>query len=120
MQRIISFLGHTLSKNLLVFGLVSLISLSGAFFVAAQPSYAARASAQDSAQERMSNSSKTDQAPQQAYEQFAKDARDAVNNPQALDEEYDKDKKAYKQKQGKQGGLVEGAKTMLEKVTDAD
>ena len=115
MQRIISFLGRTLSKNLLVFGLVSLISLSGAFFVAAQPGYAASAPAQA----RLSDSSKTDQASQQTYEQFAKDARDAVNNPQALDEEYDKDEKAYKQKEGK-GGPVEGAKAMLEKVTKAD
>ena len=117
MQRIISFLGHILSKNLLVLGLVSLISLSGAFFFAA-PGYAASSSAQDSAQERMSESSKTGQA-QQTYEQFAKDARDAVKNPQALDEEYDKDKKIYKQQQGK-GGLIDGAKTMVKKAIDAE
>ncbi|MBD2036658.1 hypothetical protein H6F76_16740 [Leptolyngbya sp. FACHB-321] len=107
MQRIISFLG----KNLLVIGLVSLISLSGAFFVAVQPSYATVA------QERMSNSSKKDQTPEQAYEQVVKEAKDAVNNPQALDEAYDQDQKAHKQEQG---GLLEGAKKALEKVTNAD
>jgi hypothetical protein len=109
MQRIISFLG----KNLLVLGLVSLISLSGAFFFAVQPSYAATSSFQ----ERLSDSSKTEQTPEQAYEQVVKDARDAVNNPQALDEEYDRDQKAHKQEQG---GLLEGAKKALEKVTNAD
>ena len=109
MQRIISFLG----KNLLVFGLVSLISLSGVFFFTMQPSYAAVSSTQ----ERMSDSSKTEQTPEQAYEQLAKDAKDTVNNPQALDEEYDRDQKAYKQEQG---GLVEGAKKVLEKVTKSD
>jgi len=109
MQRIISFLG----KNLLVLGLVSLISLSGAFFFAVQPSYAAASPSQ----ERLSDSSKTEQTPEQAYEQVVKDARDAVNNPQALDEEYDRDQKAHKQEQG---GLLEGAKKALEKVTNAD
>ncbi len=109
MQRIISFLG----KNLLVFSLVSLISLLGAFFFTVQPSYAAASSSQ----ERLSDSSKTDQTPEQAYEQVVKDARDAINNPQALDEEYDRDQKAHKQEQG---GLLEGAKKALEKVTNAD
>lgn len=108
MQRIISFLG----KNLLVFGLVSLISLSGTFFVAVQPSYAAVAS-----QERLSDSRKADQTPEQAYEEIVKEAKDAVNNPQALDEAYDRDQKANKQEQG---GLLEGAKKALEKVTNAD
>jgi capsular polysaccharide biosynthesis protein len=109
MQRIISFLG----KNLLVLGLVSLLSLSGAFFFAVQPSYAAAATSQ----ERMSDSSKTEQTPEQTYEQVVKEAKDAVNNPQALDEAYDRDQKAHKQEQG---GLLEGAKKALEKVTNAD
>ena len=109
MQRIISFLG----KKLLVFGLVSLISLSGTFFVAVQPSYAAASLSQ----ERLNDSRKTDQTPEQAYEQVVKDAKDAVNNPQALDEEYDRDQKAHKQEEG---GLLEGAKKALEKVTNAD
>jgi hypothetical protein len=115
MQRIISFLG----KKLLVFGLVSLISLSGAFFFTVQPSYAAVAASQETSasQERLSANSKTDQTPEQTYEQVAKDAKDAVNNPQALDEAYDRDQKAYKQEQG---GLLEGAKKAIEKVTNAD
>ncbi|XHX76204.1 MAG: hypothetical protein RBJ76_17385 [Stenomitos frigidus ULC029] len=109
MQRIISFLG----KNLLVLGLVSLISLSGVLFFGTQPGYAAVSSAQ----ERLGDSSKTAKTVEQTYEQVAKDARDAVNNPQALDEEYDRDQKAHKQEEG---GLLEGAKKALEKVTNAD
>ncbi len=108
MRRIISFL----AKNLLVLGLVSLIGLSGAFSFA-QPSHAAVVSTQ----EGMSDSSRADQAQEQKYEQLAKEARDAVNNPQALDEQYDLDQKASKQGQG---GLIEGAKKTLEKVTGAD
>lgn len=109
MQRIISFLG----KNLLVLGLVSFISLSGAFFFAVQPSYASHMATR----ERTSDSSKASQTPEQTYDQIAKEARDTVNNPQALDEQYDLDQKAAKQEQG---GLVEGAKKVLEKVTNTD
>ncbi|XGV94551.1 MAG: hypothetical protein ACAF41_17565 [Leptolyngbya sp. BL-A-14] len=108
MRRILSFLG----KNLLVLGLVSFVSLSGAFFFA-QPGNAAVASMQ----EHRIDSSNAGQSQEQNYEQLAKEARDTVNNPQALDEEYDREQKASKQGQG---GFVEGAKKALEKVTNAD
>jgi hypothetical protein len=119
MQRIISFLGRVLSKNLLIFGLVGLISLSSAVFLADQPSYAATASSQRSTQERASSNGGAAQERELSYEKVAEDAKDAIKNPQKLDEEYDQDLKAYKKEHRGEGGLVEGAKSLLDKATDS-
>jgi cobalamin-dependent methionine synthase I len=119
MQRVISFLGRVLSKNLLVFGLVGLISFSSAIFLADQPSYAATASSQRSAQERAIDNGSQVEEREQSYEKIAEDAKDAVKNPQKLDEEYDQDLKAYKKEHRGEGGLVEGAKSLLDKATDS-
>ncbi|UBF27935.1 hypothetical protein K9N68_08575 [Kovacikia minuta CCNUW1] len=119
MQRFISFLGQILGKNLLVLGLVGLLSLSSVFFGVQQPAAAATVSSHQTNQERTIGNNKSAQQRERSYEEMAKDAKDAVNNPQELDEEYEQDLKAYKQEHRGEGGLVEGAKNLLEKTTNS-
>jgi hypothetical protein len=121
MQRIFSAIGQALGKGILIFGLISLLSLSGLFIFANQPALADKPlnrpsqsqAAIDRAYTLSEGTGLKEEDRQSAYDKAA----GALKDPQGLDKIYEKDLKAYKKINPEEGGLVEGAKDLVEKVT---
>lgn len=113
MQRVLAFFGKALRQSFLVLGLVSLLSLPGLFMQ--QPSYAGTASVPNAKINQVNPDKQSKQSVEdreEAYENMAKAAR----SPQGLEQEYEKNLEVYEDQQPNQG-LVEGAKSLVEKVT---
>ena len=114
MQQMLSTLGQWLRKSVLVLGLVSLLSLAGLTMPSA--SYAGPNQAVDSGITRVNRDAINKQSVEdreEAYENMTKAAKD----PEGLEQEYEKNLEAYEENQPNQG-LVEGAKNLIERVTD--
>ena len=117
MKRLLSALKQAVRKNVVVIGLISLISFSGLWTIAPQPAYAASGSAQTSASGQTTKADKEPAVEQEeSYEEIAKVAAD----PKGIEKEYEKNRKIDKQALPDQGGLLEGAKKAVEKVTGQD
>ncbi len=118
MQQIFSAIGQVFGKRLLIFSLMSLLSLSGLFIFANQPALAGK---QLTPEEKIDRAYELDEAAglreedrQKAYDKAA----DTVTEPkQGLEKIYEKDLKAYKKETSKDNSLVEGAKNLVDKVT---
>jgi len=116
MQQMFSAIG----KRLVIFGLMSLLSLSGVFVFANQPALA------DKSVNRPSNES-VDRAytlsqeaglREEQREEAYEEATEAVSDPkEGIEKIYEEDLKAYKQENSGGNGLVEGAKNLVDKVT---
>lgn len=119
MQRIFSAIGEALAKRLLIFGLMSLLSLSGLFVFANQPALAdvpSRRPTEEAIDRAYTMSEATglrEEARQEAYDE----ATEAINDPQGIEKIYDEDVKAFKQETSDGSGLLEGAKDLVDKVT---
>lgn len=118
MQRTFSAIGQAFGKRLLIFGLLSLLSLSGLFIFANQPALAEKSL---QPQEKIDRAYDLGEAAgfreedrQEAYEKTA----EAVTEPKkGLEKIYEKDLKAYKKENPNDKSLVEGAKNLVDKVT---
>jgi hypothetical protein len=120
MQRIFSAIGEALAKRLLIFGLISLLNLSGLFVFANQPALAdvpSRRPSEEAIDRAYTMSEATglrEEARQEAYDEAA----EAINDPRGLDKIYNEDLKAFKQETSDEnGGLLEGAKDLVDKIT---
>jgi len=121
MQRIFSAIGQVFGKRLLIFGLMSLLSLSGLFMFANQPALADQplnkpSQAQESIDRAYTFSLEAglkEEDRQAAYDQAA----EAITDPKGLDKIYEEDLKAFKKENPGENPLVEGAKSLVDKVT---
>lgn len=114
MKRIFATLGHALRTHVLVVGLVSLISFTGLLAIAAQPGYAATSSQKPAQEAVIGPDSQTYATREEAYDKAIK----AANDPEGLEKEYQTDLKIYKEENPGKGGLVEGAKEAIDKLTE--
>ncbi len=123
MQRILSVIGQAFAKRVLVFGLISLLSLSSLLIFANQPALADRSNRASQAEETINRAytmsegtGLREEARQEAYDETA----EAINDdPKAgIEEIYEEDLKAYRSENPDDGGLLEGAKNLIDKVTD--
>lgn len=115
MQRIFGAIRQAFRKGVLILSLVSLLSLSSLLIFFNQPSYAATASSQNLSPEEefeRAQSSESPEVREEAYGEATKEARSLMNEEEA----YEENLEAYK-KENPGGGLVEGAKGLLQKVT---
>jgi hypothetical protein len=121
MQRIFSAVVQAFGKGILIFSLMSLLSLSGLFIFANQPALADKPlnkspqaqEAIDRAYTLSEGAGLIEEDRQAAYDR----ATDAVNDPKGLDKIYEKDLKAFKKTNPDESGLLEGAKDLVDKVT---
>jgi hypothetical protein len=115
MQRIFSAIG----QRIVILGLMSLLSLSGLFIFANQPALAGNAvnrpsnESVDRAYTLSQEAGLREEQRQEAYEE----ATEAINDPQGIEKVYEEDLKAYKQENPGENNLVEGAKSLVDKVT---
>ena len=122
MQRIFSVIGQAFAKRVLVFGLISLLSLSSLLVFAAQPALADRSNRASQAEETINRAytmseatGLREEARQEAYEETAEAISD---DPKAgIEEIYEEDLKVYRSENPDQGGVLEGAKDLIDKVT---
>jgi hypothetical protein len=119
MQRIFSIIGKAFGKRILIFGLMSLLSLSGLFIFANQPAFADKPlQAQEKIDRAYTMSEATglrEEDRQEAYDE----AIEAVSEDpkEGLEKIYEEDFKAYKKENPDENGLLEGAKDLVDKVT---
>jgi hypothetical protein len=119
MQRIFSIIGQAFGKRILIFGLMSLLSLSGLFIFANQPAFADKPlQAQEKIDRAYTMSEATglrEEDRQEAYDE----AIEAVSEDpkEGLEKIYEEDFKAYKKENPDENGLLEGAKDLVDKVT---
>lgn len=121
MQRIFS-IGQAFAKRVLVFGLISLLSLSSLLIFANQPALADRSNRSSQAEETINRAytmseatGLREEARQEAYDETVETISD---DPKAgIEEIYEEDLKAYRSENSDEGGLLEGAKDLIDKVT---
>jgi hypothetical protein len=121
MQRIFSAIGQAFAKRILLFTLMSLLSLSGLFVFANQPALADKplnspSKAEETIDRAYTFSEATglkEEDRQEAYEE----ATEALNDPKGLDKIYEEDLKEFRKENPGENGLVEGAKDLVDKVT---
>lgn len=124
MQRFLAALKQSFHKNILILGLMSLLSLSGLFIATQQSALAASDkpfNQPSQAQEAIDRAYTLSEAAglkeedrQEAYEE----ATEAINESggRATEKIYEEDLEAYEEAQPDKG-LVEGAKELIENVT---
>ena len=123
MQRIFSVIGQAFAKRVLVIGLISLLSLSSLLIFPNQPALADRSNRASQAEETINRAytmsegtGLQEEARQEAYDETAEAIGD---NPKAgIEEIYEEDLKAYRSENPDEGGLLEGAKNLIDKVTE--
>ncbi|MBD2111083.1 MULTISPECIES: hypothetical protein [Cyanophyceae] len=110
MQSLIMLSKEFISRRLRAIALVCLAGLMSWLTLATQPAFAAnnRGTATPSVDQTM-----TEEPRDQAYEE----AVEVIDNPNGVQETYEKNLKQYKQENPDQKSLVEGAKDLVEKVT---
>lgn len=118
MQRIISAVGQAFGKRILIFGLMSLLSLSGVFIVANQPALANKSLPPEEKIDHAYYLSQVAEIPEEERQSAYDEAAEAVKEPKkGLEKIYEKDLKDYKKENPGNSGLVEGAKKLVDKVT---
>ena len=127
MQRFFSLIRQAFHKNVVILGLISLLSVSGLFIFAQQSALAVSnkpLNPSSQAQEAIDRAYTFSEAAglkeedrQTAYEEATK----AINEPggKGIEKIYEEDLEAYEKTQPDKG-LVEGAKELLENVTGND
>lgn len=128
MQRFFSAIRQAFHKNVLLLGLISLLSLSSLFIFAQQSALAASNLQADEVIDRAYTLSEATglkeedrQAAQQKERQSAyEEATKAINDPKGLDKIYEEDLENYKEETQQDQGLVKGAKDLIKNVTGKD
>lgn len=111
MQHIISPLMQVLRKGILLVTLVCLFNVVGWFSIFIEPSYAV-----SSPQEALSEIEKdlATQNPEDIYEEATEISKDPK---MGVEKQYEKELKEYRQENSQGGGLLKGAKELVNKVT---
>ena len=118
MQRIFSVIGQAFGKRLLIFGLMSLLSLSSLFIFANQPALADKAlTAEEKIDRAYTLSEATGLKEEDRQKAYDKAAETVAEPKKGLEKIYEKDLKAYKKENPNDKSLVEGAKDLVKKVT---
>ena len=119
MQQIFSAMSQAFGKRILIFALMSLLSLSGLFTFSGLPALADQSLSRPS-QEAIDRAYTYSEATgfkeedrQAAYEK----ATEVINEPQGLEKVYEEDLKSFKKENPDENGLIEGAKDLVNKVT---
>ncbi len=119
MQRIFSAIGQAFGKGILIFGLMSLLSLSGLFIFANQPALADKPLQADEKIDRAYTMSEATGLIEEDRQEAYDEAAEAVSEDpkQGLEKIYEADLNAYEKENPDENGLIEGAKELVEKVT---
>lgn len=125
MPRIFSVIGQALAKRVLVFGLISVLSLSSLLIFANQPAFADYSNRSSQAEQTINRAytmsegtGLREESRQEAYDETAEAISD---DPKAgIEEIYEEDLKAYRSENSDEGGVLEGAKELIDKVTSKE
>jgi len=122
MQRILSTIGQTFAKRILILGLVSLLSLSGLFMFSNQPALADKALSLEEKIDRAYTYNEAaglqEEDRQAAYDAAAQAVQE--DPKEVIEKIYEEDLKEFKKENPGENGLLEGAKELVEKVTGKD
>lgn len=119
MKQFFSTIKQAFHKNVLILGLIGLLSLSG-LFVVAQPSALAASDRSSSRATQVKEVSEGAYSGRQEDRQAAYDeATKAINDPRGIEKIYEEDLEAYEETQPDKG-LVESAKEAIQTVTGND
>ncbi|MBE9109329.1 hypothetical protein IQ273_07860 [Nodosilinea sp. LEGE 07298] len=110
MQRLITRSREWFSDRLRAIALVSLVGIMGWLMLASQPAYAAEA---QRASTPTVDKTMTAEPRDQAYDE----ALEVIDNPNGVQNTYEENLKQYRQENPDQGGVVAGAKELVEKIT---
>lgn len=122
MLRVFSTIRQAFGKQIVIFSLMSLLSLSGLFIFSTQPAFADRMLTKslpseagiDRAYTFSEEAGLREESREEAYEE----ATEALADPkEALEEIYEEDLKAYKKANPDENSLIEKAENVVEKVT---
>lgn len=122
MQRILSTIAQAFGKRLLIFGLISLLSLSGLFMFSNQPALADKALSPEEKIDRAYTYNEAaglrEEDRAAAYDAAAQAVQE--DPKEAIEKIYEEDLKEFKEENPDENGLLEGAKELVEKVTGQD
>lgn len=119
MQRMFSAIGKALTKRILLVSLMGLLALSGLFVFTNQPALADRPLQPQEKIDRAYTMSEATGLREEDRQEAYEEATEAVSSDpkEGLEEIYEEDLKAYKQENSNDGGLLGGAKDLVDKVT---
>jgi len=119
MQRIFSAIGTSLVKRFLIFGFMCLLSVSGLFIFANQPALANQPLQSQAKIGRASTMSEATGVREEQRQEAYEEATEAVSSDpkQGLEKIYEEDLQEYREENPNEGGLIEGAKELVDKVT---
>lgn len=124
MQRIFSVIGQAFGKRVLIFGLMTLLSLSSLLIFANQPALADQSLNRPSQAEETIDRTTTlrqEVGLQKKDRQSAYDAATgAINDPQGIEKIYEEDLEVYQKENPGENSVIEGAKNLVDKVTGND
>lgn len=116
MQRILAVIGQFIRSSLVVVALVGLLSLSS--LIISQASYAGNTNVSNFRADQI-NPSTAEKQSVETREQAYNNATRVAKDPDGLNQEYERNLESYEEKQP-DAGIVQGAKQLLQKVTQND
>ncbi len=119
MQQIFSALGGAIAKRILLFGLLCVLSLSGLFMFVNQPALADKPLQPQEKIDRAYTMSEATGLREEQRQEAYDEATEAISSDpkQGLEEIYEEDLKSYKEEKPNEGGVLEGAKDLVDQVT---
>jgi hypothetical protein len=131
MQQLFSTVWGALGKRILLFGLIGLLSVSGLFIFANQPALAgqplqvqqkiisqAGGKSINRAYTQNEGLGLPDAPPQESYDAITEEI--SSDPKQGLEEIYEEDLKVYEEETSNDNGLLDGAKDLINKVTNKE
>ena len=131
MQQLFSTVWGALGKRILLFGLMGLLSVSGLFIFANQPALAgqplqvqqkiisqAGSKSVNRAYTQNEGLGLPDAPPQESYDAITEEI--SSDPKQGLEEIYEEDLKVYEEETSNDNGLLDGAKDLINKVTNKE
>jgi hypothetical protein len=131
MQQLFSTVWGALGKRILLFGLMGLLSVSGLFIFANQPALAgqplqvqqkiisqAGGKSINRAYTQNEGLGLPDAPPQESYDAITEEI--SSDPKQGLEEIYEEDLKVYEKETSNDNGLLDGAKDLINKVTNKE
>ncbi|WOD37551.1 hypothetical protein [Nodosilinea sp. E11] len=109
MQRLISLIQSVSSRRLRSLVLLGFASITSWLMMAHQPAYAAQAQSPSTPVDQVM----TEEPREQAYEE----ALDVIDDPNGVQKAYKANLKQYRQQNPEEGGVVNNAKDLVEKIT---
>ncbi len=118
MQRIFSAIATSLVKRILIFGLMCLLIVPGLLICGSQPALANPLQPQGKLDRAYTMSESTGLREEQRQDAYEEATEAVSSNPkQGIEKIYEEDLQEYREENPNKGGLIEGAKDLVEKVT---